>query len=326
MSAAGQGNGRLAGAFLLQCLSHTPLKGYVDPLPAVVEEVARMVAAQRAEVEAFDPELIVLFAPDHYNGFFLDTMPQFCIGTAATSVGDYMTSAGPLPVPREIAEACAEHVVAADIDLAISYRMLVDHGFAQPIEELTGSLDRYPVIPIFINSVAPPLVSLRRARQLGEAVGEFIRGLGKRTLILGSGGLSHNPPVPQMATATAEVAERLIAGRNPGPEARDARQQRTIAAATLFAAGTSPLHPLNPAWDEAFMDKLVHQDWAALDACGNAAITEAAGASAHEVKTWVAANAAMNAATGGHYRAEARYYKAIPEWIAGFAALTGVAV
>lgn len=326
MSAAGQGNGRLAGAFLLQCLSHTPLKGYVDPLPAVVEEVARMVAAQRAEVEAFDPELIVLFAPDHYNGFFLDTMPQFCIGTAATSVGDYMTSAGPLPVPREIAEACAEHVVAADIDLAISYRMLVDHGFAQPIEELTGSLDRYPVIPIFINSVAPPLVSLRRARQLGEAVGEFIRGLGKRTLILGSGGLSHNPPVPQMATATAEVAERLIAGRNPGPEARDARQQRTIAAATSFAAGTSPLHPLNPAWDEAFMDKLVHQDWAALDACGNAAITEAAGASAHEVKTWVAANAAMNAATGGHYRAEARYYKAIPEWIAGFAALTGVAV
>lgn len=326
MSAAGQGNGRLASAFLLQCLSHTPLKGYVDPLPAVVEEVARMVAAQRAEVEAFDPELIVLFAPDHYNGFFLDTMPQFCIGTAATSVGDYMTSAGPLPVPREIAEACAEHVVAADIDLAISYRMLVDHGFAQPIEELTGSLDRYPVIPIFINSVAPPLVSLRRARQLGEAVGEFIRGLGKRTLILGSGGLSHNPPVPQMATATAEVAERLIAGRNPGPEARDARQQRTIAAATSFAAGTSPLHPLNPAWDEAFMDKLVHQDWAALDACGNAAITEAAGASAHEVKTWVAANAAMNAATGGHYRAEARYYKAIPEWIAGFAALTGVAV
>lgn len=326
MSAAGQGNGRLASAFLLQCLSHTPLKGYVDPLPAVVEEVARMVAAQRAEVEAFDPELIILFAPDHYNGFFLDTMPQFCIGTAATSVGDYMTSAGPLPVPREIAEACAEHVVAADIDLAISYRMLVDHGFAQPIEELTGSLDRYPVIPIFINSVAPPLVSLRRARQLGEAVGEFIRGLGKRTLILGSGGLSHNPPVPQMATATAEVAERLIAGRNPGPEARDARQQRTIAAATSFAAGTSPLHPLNPAWDEAFMDKLVHQDWAALDACGNAAITEAAGASAHEVKTWVAANAAMNAATGGHYRAEARYYKAIPEWIAGFAALTGVAV
>jgi 2,3-dihydroxyphenylpropionate 1,2-dioxygenase len=183
---------------------------------------------------------------------------------------------------------------------------------------------RYPVIPLFINSVAPPVISFRRARQFGEAVGEFARKLGKRTLIIGSGGLSHNPPVPQIATAVPEVAERLIAGRNPTPDARAARQQRTIDAATLFAGGDSPLHPLNPQWDEAFMANLACQDWTALDAYGNAAITEAAGASAHEVKTWVAANAAMNAATGGHYQVQSRYYRAIPEWIAGFAALTGV--
>jgi hypothetical protein len=79
-------------SFLLQCLSHTPLKGYVDPLPDVVDEAGRVVATLRAEVEAFDPELVFLFAPDHYNGFFLDAMPQLCIGTSATSVGDYMTS------------------------------------------------------------------------------------------------------------------------------------------------------------------------------------------------------------------------------------------
>jgi cell division septation protein DedD len=85
---------------LLTCLSHTPLKGYVDPLPAVVDEVGQVVAQLRAEIEAFDPELVFLFAPDHYNGFFLDAMPQLCIGTAADSVGDYRTSAGPLAVPR----------------------------------------------------------------------------------------------------------------------------------------------------------------------------------------------------------------------------------
>ena len=310
-------------SFLLQCLSHTPLKGYVDPIPEVVLEADKIVSDLRREVEAFDPEIIFLFAPDHYNGFFLDAMPQFCIAIEATSVGDYQTSAGPLNVPRQIAEACATHVVAADIDLAFSYRMQVDHGFAQPLEELSGSLDRYPVIPLFINSVAPPLVSFKRARQFGEAVGEFARQLGKRTLFIGSGGLSHNPPVPQIATAPPEVAGRIIAGRNPAPDARAARQQRTVDAATLFATGNSPLHPLNPQWDEAFMANLATQDWTALDAYGNKAITEAAGASAHEVKTWVAANAAMNAATGGHYRVESRYYRAIPEWIAGFGALTG---
>ena len=310
----------------LQCLSHTPLKGYVDPRPTVVEEVARVVADLRAEVESFDPEIIFLFAPDHYNGFFLDAMPQFCIGTEAISVGDYSTSAGPLQVPRAIAEACAAYVVGRDIDLTQSYRMQVDHGFAQPLEELTGSLDRYPVIPLFINSVAPPLVTFRRARQFGEAVGEFARQLDKRVLFIGSGGLSHNPPVPQMATANPEVAERLIAGRDPTPQDRAAREQRTIDAATVFASGKSHLHPLNPQWDEAFMANLVCQDWTALDGYGNEAITAAAGASAHEVKTWVAANAAMNAATGGHYQVKSRYYRAIPEWIAGFAALTGACV
>ncbi|MNC58700.1 2,3-dihydroxyphenylpropionate/2,3-dihydroxicinnamic acid 1,2-dioxygenase [compost metagenome] len=44
-----------------------------------------------------------------------------------------------------------------------------------------------------------------------------------------------------------------------------------------------------------------------------------AGKSTHEVKTWVAAFAALSAF--GPYRTEGRYYRPIPEWIAGFAAL-----
>jgi 2,3-dihydroxyphenylpropionate 1,2-dioxygenase len=308
----------------LQCLSHTPLKGYFDPRPAVVEEVAALVARLRGEVEAFDPEVIYLFWPDHLNGFFLDVMPQFCIGMAAESVGDYQTAAGPLNVPRALAEACASAVVEADIDLGFSYRMQVDHGCAQPLEELTGALDRYPVVPIFINSVAPPVVSFRRARQLGEAVGRFARADGRRALFVGSGGLSHNPPVPQMASATdPEVIERLIANRNPSQQARDARQARTIAAAEAFTAGTSTLHPLNPEWDRRLMAQLAARDWAALDGYRNADITAAAGGSAHEAKTWVAAVAAMDAACAGAWTAEARYYREIPEWIAGFGALSG---
>jgi 2,3-dihydroxyphenylpropionate 1,2-dioxygenase len=309
---------------LLQCLSHTPLKGYFDPQPAVVQEVAALVARLRAEVEAFAPEVIYLFWPDHLNGFFLDVMPQFCIGMAAESVGDYQTTAGPLNVPRALAEACASAVVEADIDLGFSYRMQVDHGCAQPLEELTGALDRYPVVPIFINSVAPPVVSFRRARQLGEAVGRFARARGQRALFVGSGGLSHNPPVPQMASATdPEVVERLISNRNPSQEARDARQARTVAAAEAFTAGTSTLHPLNPEWDRALMARLAARDWAALDAYRNAEVTAAAGGSAHEAKTWVAAVAAMDAACAGDWTAEQRYYREIPEWIAGFGALSG---
>jgi 2,3-dihydroxyphenylpropionate 1,2-dioxygenase len=99
-----------------------------------------------AEVEAFDPELVFLFAPDHYNGFFLDAMPQLCIGTGHLG-GRLHDLAGPAGRAAGHRRSLRPHVVARDIDLAVSYRMQVDHGFAQPLEELTGSLARYPVIP-----------------------------------------------------------------------------------------------------------------------------------------------------------------------------------
>lgn len=84
----------------LKCLSHTPLRGLNDPGADVVAEVDAALAKARAEVEAFDPELIVIFAPDHYNGLFYDLMPPFVIATAAESVGDYLTQPGPLSVER----------------------------------------------------------------------------------------------------------------------------------------------------------------------------------------------------------------------------------
>ena len=214
----------------LKCLSHTPLRGLNDPSPDVVSEVSTILAKARVEVEDFDPELIVVFAPDHYNGLFYDLMPPFVIATAAESVADYATMSGPLSVPKELAQDLAIHILNNDVDIAISHRLQVDHGCTQSLEEMTGSLTRYPVIPIIINSVAPPFCPYRRIRKLGEVVGSFIAKLNKRVLILGTGGLSHEPPVPLLAGAPDEIANFLIAGRNPTPEFRAARQARTIAA------------------------------------------------------------------------------------------------
>lgn len=112
----------------LHCLSHTPLVGYVDPEQAVLDDVNGAIADARARIAAFDPELVVLFAPDHYNGFFYDVMPPFCLGIGATSIGDFSSASGVLPVPTALAEACAHAVIKDGIDLAVSYCMQVDHG------------------------------------------------------------------------------------------------------------------------------------------------------------------------------------------------------
>ena len=72
-------------------ISHTPLMGLNPVSPAVEQELKAAIAMAREQVHAFAPELVVLVAPDHYNGFFNELMPPFCIGTAAQGVGDYGT-------------------------------------------------------------------------------------------------------------------------------------------------------------------------------------------------------------------------------------------
>ncbi|WP_265949176.1 3-carboxyethylcatechol 2,3-dioxygenase [Dechloromonas sp. A34] len=304
----------------LKCLSHTPLRGLNDPGADVVSEVDAILSRSRAEVEAFDPELIVVFAPDHYNGLFYDLMPPFVIATAADSVADYQTLPGPLAVDQGLALEMAKFILDSDIDIAISHRLQVDHGCTQTLEELTGSLTRYPVIPIIINSVAPPFGPYRRIRKLGEAVGQFIAKLNKRVLILGTGGLSHEPPVPLLADAPEEVANFLIAGRNPTPEFRAARQARTIATGKIFGTAECPLTPLNTEWDLAFMDLLVEGRLAEIDNFKIEEISRAAGRSTHEIRTWVAAFSALAAA--GSYHARQDYYRPINEWIAGYGVIS----
>ncbi len=305
---------------LLKCLSHTPLRGLYDPEPGIVAEVEQVLAQAKAEVEAFDPELIILFAPDHYNGLFYDLMPPFVVATAAESVGDYNTPLGNLSIPQDLALDLVRYIHDKDVDVALSHRLQVDHGCTQILMETTGSLTRYPVIPIIINSVAPPFNPYRRIRKLGDAIGQFIATLNKRVLILGSGGLSHEPPVPLLSGAASEVAEFLICGRNPTPEARAAREARTVAAAKIFGTAECELTPLNAEWDNAFMDLLANNELEKVDAFEVEVISKEAGRSTHEVRTWVAAFAAL--AAQGDYTATKDYYRPINEWIAGYGVIS----
>ncbi|NGP04610.1 3-carboxyethylcatechol 2,3-dioxygenase [Rhodococcus sp. 14C212] len=308
----------------LCAMSHSPLMGRNDPDQTVIDAVDAAFDHARRFIADFAPDLIVIFAPDHYNGVFYDLLPPFCIGAAAQSVGDYGTEAGPLDVDRDAAYAIAREVLDSGIDVAFSERMHVDHGFAQALQLLVGSNTAVPTVPIFINSVAEPLGPVSRVRLLGEAVGQAATKLGKRVLLVGSGGLSHDPPVPQFATAPPDVRERLIDGRNPTPAERDAREQRVITAGQDFAAGTAAIQPLNPEWDRHLLDVLASGDLEQIDGWTNDWFVELAGHSSHEVRTWIAAYAALSAA--GKYRVTSSFYREIPEWIAGFGITTAVSV
>jgi 2,3-dihydroxyphenylpropionate 1,2-dioxygenase len=306
----------------LCCMSHSPLLNLPGPSAELLDDINAQLTETRSFVEDFDPELVVIFSPDHYNGFFYRLMPPFCIGTAASGVGDYGTHAGPLDVPADLANDMAAVVWEAGVDVSLSSAMDVDHGTVQPLEVLFGDAASRPVIPVFINSVATPLGPLKRTRALGAAIGQYLGTLRKRVLVVGSGGLSHDPPVPTLATAPPAALERIVGGAPMSAEGRAARQAAVIAAAHDFAHGESPCQPLNPDWDHAFLDLLDGNRLPEVDAWSNSWIAAEAGNSAHEIRTWVAAFAAL--ATQGSYQMQQRYYRAAPELIAGFAIRTAV--
>ncbi len=303
-------------------MSHSPLLNLPGPSQDLLDDIHAALAQARQFVGDYDPELVVIFAPDHYNGFFYKVMPPFCIGLHAQGVGDYGTQAGPLDVPEDLAQDCAKAVLASGIDIAVSASMDVDHGTVQPLQTLFGDACARPVLPVFINSVATPLGPLHRCRALGTAVGSFLATLQRRVLVLGSGGLSHDPPVPTLANASAAVRERIVQGGPMTAEQRLARQTTVMHAAADFARGRGELQPLNPGWDASFLDIVDGGDLAALDQWSNSFIASEGGNSAHEIRTWVAAFAALAAA--GPYQTKFRYYKPAAELIAGFAVRTAV--
>ncbi|MCG7203676.1 3-carboxyethylcatechol 2,3-dioxygenase [Streptomyces arenae] len=301
-------------------LSHSPLIGTNDPAPDVLTAVAEAVEEARSFVHDFDPELVVLYAPDHYNGFFYKEMPPFCLATEAHAVGDFGSAAGPLAVDTEAARALARGVLDRGVDLTVSARMTVDHGFVQPLEVLFGGIDTVPVVPVFVNGVATPLGPVSRVRALGTAIGEAAADLDRRVLFLASGGLSHDPPVPVLEGAPPRVADALIDGHPPTPEQRAKGEQRVIQAGRDYAAGTSSMIPINPEWDNLVLDTLAGARLAEIDTWRTEWMGREGGGSAHEVRTWVAAFASLAAA--GDYRFASRFYRPIPEWIAGFAVVT----
>ena len=301
-------------------LSHSPLIGKNDPAPEVLARVDAAVEDARALGRDFDPERVVLYAPDHSTGFFYKEMPPFCLATEARAIGDFGSQAGLLSVDAPAAKAIAQAVLDRGIDLTVSARMVVDHGFVQPLEILFGGIDRVPVVPIFVNGVATPLGPLSRIRALGTAVGEAAATLDKRVLFLASGGLSHDPPVPTLDGAPPRVADALIEGNPPTPEQRAKGEERVIQSGRDYAAGTATMIPINPTWDNLVLNTFESGPLTDIDNWTVDWMGAEGGGSSHEVRTWIAAYASL--AATGTYTMNSRFYEPIPEWIAGFSVTT----
>jgi 2,3-dihydroxyphenylpropionate 1,2-dioxygenase len=139
---------------------------------------------------------------------------------------------------------------------------------------------------------------------------------------VGSGGLSHDPPLPSLSNATPEVKARLTNGSGLTHAERVSRQHRTFKAS--YSRPDTTLRPLNPDWDRKFLDAVVRGDLNVFDGVDDDVITNTAGSGAHELRTWIAALAAARA--GGTTAVKLVFYEPILEWITGMGVVTASAV
>ena len=292
---------RPASAAYVVCVPHVPFLSLMErdanrPLWDAYED-------RVGELRAFDPDLVVVFGGDHYDGMHLKLMPAFAIGHVATGLSDCGGTAGPLNVPMDIAYGCTERLLEDGFDIATSYAMEVDHGFTNVIANFFGSLDAKPVLPIHINSMCDPKPTFKRCRELGEAIGRHVAGLGKRVAFLGSGGLSHQTDFifPQYSTAPNEaIRDFIVHGGAKGTMSRE-QWMGDISAemnrlSPQLVEGSLQVPWINREWDERVLETITSGNLKQFDAWKCSDVTKAAGYGGGEIRQWIAAVAAAHAA------------------------------
>ncbi len=187
----------LVGAF---AASHGPLlvrewqavpAAQKERLTAGFQELGRRIKAAR-------PDVIVEVSPDHWTNFFLDNLPAVCLGIGETHEGPPEPWLKDFPYREikgdgEFARHIVQTAMQEGFEPALSHRLKLDHGFCIPLWRMElGKLPR--IVPMIVNSIEPPLPSLRRCIDWGRLLKRAIESYSEplRVAVLATGGLSHS--------------------------------------------------------------------------------------------------------------------------------------
>jgi 2,3-dihydroxyphenylpropionate 1,2-dioxygenase len=285
--------------------SMTPPQGPTEPGGTFLADAARVARA----VDRLAPDAVVVVGPDHFHANFYDVMPPFVLGVEETlAFGDFGTRSGPLPVASSLAWSILDGLTASGFDLSLSYSLTVDHGIVQGYDMATGGA-AIPLVPLVVNTAAPPLPSMERCILLGRALGTAIRrsDFGGRVLVVASGGLSHWLPSndPRDPSVVGARRDSVIHGRRDVHAVAAAREPR------VRAMGGNPDARVNSGWDTWFLAQLTTAGPAAIAALGDEALEMNAGSGGHEVRAWLIGQAAVGKPLVW------TSYEPVPEWITG---------
>jgi len=281
-----------------------------DTVRAGYDELARRLRAAR-------PDVVLMVASDHFQSFFLDNMPAFCLGVGARCVGQ---GDGGLPrydlaVHAGLAHGLLDGLIGEGFDLAFAQELPLDHAFMTPVHMIFPQAD-LPIVPLFQNCNAPPLPTVARCLALGGAIRRVLAGIEPdlRVALIGTGGLSHAVPLPDWRTLGDDPAGRdWLAFMSAGRQGVDPAVQQRLAD-EVVRWGREGLGRISEEFDRELLAWMQAGDYARLAGLDAATIGRRGGNGAQEIRNWATV---MGAVPGT--RGEVLFYEAVPQWLTGVA-------
>ena len=152
------------------------------PNPASAEALRLIAGIERMRDGLADakPDVIVMAGSDHLCQFFFNNMPPFLIGKAERIVGppayevrDWRLATYDAPIEGKLARYMLTQGFEYEVDFAYSDEFIVDHAFSVPLNFMRPQAD-LPVVPIFLNFLAPPVPPAKRYHKIGGIVRRII--------------------------------------------------------------------------------------------------------------------------------------------------------
>jgi len=182
-------------------------------------QVARVRAAMQRIGDGFRaqrPDLVIVIGNDHGDDFIVRSVPAFMFHCGPRAAGRD-GHGGHWAVDGEAGYRLVELMQDEGFDPAFTLDAQLGTFFTIPIEFMGWSRET-SVLPLFVNSYVPPQPSAARCFAFGQALSRAVVRMGRRAVLVASGGLSHYPgtaayaePGPHNAT-DEKIVERISAG------------------------------------------------------------------------------------------------------------------
>jgi 3-O-methylgallate 3,4-dioxygenase len=224
----------------------TRTKGPFNPKPDIAKELSeearlakearckQAISALRDQLYQWQPDAVVVIGDDQHENVLDDNQPPFLIYMAEETdatlhflyLGDKATDQMTrYKVASDVARGLLEGLMEQGFDPAWS-RMNreetgLGHAFGRALNFLMPD-QRFPIVPIMVNTYYPPAPSARRCFGFGAALRHVLEALpgNARIVLLASGGLSHtviDEALDQAFIKALETRDESYLSAMPGP-------------------------------------------------------------------------------------------------------------